>query len=224
MPGGQRPAPNLFTRFLIFFFYLIYGPLAWSYDLVAWVVSLGRWESWIRSTLPELPGLRILELGHGPGHLQLALHQKGLLAFGLDRSAQMGRLAHRRLSRKSLSPYLVRASADHMPFANRTFDQLVATFPSEYIFQSDTLNEARRLLDQNGRFIVVPVAWIRGNQSWDRAAAWLFRVTGQAAAWNSHFAYPLRHAGFTVEEKRVALSGSEVMLLIAQPSIDRSIN
>lgn len=217
MPGGQRQAPNLFTRFLIFFFYLIYEPLAWIYDLVAWVVSLGRWKSWIYCTLPMLPGPRVLEFGHGPGHLQVTLHQKGLGVFGIDRSAQMGRLAQRRLLKAGFAPNLVRATAEHLPFPRQAFNQLVATFPSEYIAQPGTLAEAHRAIASNGRMVVLPVAWIRGNRLWDRAAAWLFRTTGQAPDWNPQFTEPLHRAGFSVEEERTALPGSEVMLIIAKP-------
>jgi ubiquinone/menaquinone biosynthesis C-methylase UbiE len=213
--GGERPAPNLPTRFLIFFFYLIYEPLAWSYDLVAWVVSLGRWKSWIYSTLPHLPGPCILELGHGPGHLQVALSQAKRHVIGVDLSRQMGRIAYKRLSKFKNSVNLVRATAEFLPFPRYIFDQVVATFPSEYIVNSRSLAQIRRTLLPEGKMVVLPVAWIRGNRVWDRAAAWLFRATGQAAEWNTHFTDPLHGAGFSVAEKRVELPGSEVMLLIA---------
>ncbi|MCL5428446.1 MAG: methyltransferase domain-containing protein [Chloroflexi bacterium] len=216
MPGDQRPAPSLLTRFLIFFFYLLYQPLAWSYDLVAWLVSLGRWKTWVYTSLPELSGPRVLELGHGPGHLQQALHRQGIQVFGIDRSPQMARIAYRRISRGGAAPKLVRASAEHLPFTGHVFDQLVATFPSEYIVQPATLSEARRVLISGGKLVVLPVAWIRGNRLWERLAAWLFRVTGQAPDWDSLFSDPLRKAGFAVAEKRIELAGSEVMQVIAK--------
>ena len=54
------------------FFQLLYHPFAWAYDLVAGLVSLGRWKSWVLCGLPLLAG-RVLEIGFGPGHLQAAL-------------------------------------------------------------------------------------------------------------------------------------------------------
>ncbi len=216
MSGDLHTSPNLITRFLHFFFYLIYEPLAWTYDLVAWVVSLGRWKSWVFSTIPELPGPRVLELGHGPGHLQLALRKKQVQVFGVDRSAQMGRLANHRLASAQVIPNLVRATAEHLPFPLHAFDQLVATFPSEYIVQSETLKESRRVMIEKGKLVLLPVAWIRGSRVWDRAAAWLFRITGQAPNWDSRFSRPLREAGFSVEEKRINLLESEVMLIIGK--------
>ena len=212
----MRPAFNFPTRFLRFFFYLIYQPMAWSYDLVAWLVSLGQWKSLVFSTLPWLPGPRILELGHGPGHLQAALHQAGFIAFGLDESRQMGRLAGKRLAKAGINSHLARGFAQHLPYPVSSFDQVVSTFPSEYLFQDDTLGEAWRVLRPFGRLVVLPVAWIRSQRLLGRLAAWLFRVTGQAEAWNTVMGDQLRQAGFVVEEKRITLPQSEVVLLIAQ--------
>jgi ubiquinone/menaquinone biosynthesis C-methylase UbiE len=212
----MRPAQSLFTRFLRFFFYLIYQPLAWSYDLVAWVVSLGQWKSWIFSSLPLLPGPRVLELGHGPGHLQLALHQMGTHTFGLDQSRQMSLLAHRRLQRSGYQSNLSRGLAQNLPFPANSFDQVVSTFPPEYIVQQELLAAIKRVLRPSGSFIVLPVAWIRSPRLLGRLAAWLFRATGQAASWDMLFSDKFRIAGFVVEERRVTLPESEVVLLIAK--------
>ena len=61
-------------------------------------VSIGRWNDWIDCALPYVQGRRVLEIGHGPGHLQeiFASKHRGLVA-GLDESPQMGRLAKKRL-------------------------------------------------------------------------------------------------------------------------------
>ena len=61
---------GLMTRFLRFFFRHFYHEFAWTYDFVAAVVSIGRWNQWIDSALPFVQGRRVLEIGHGPGHLQ----------------------------------------------------------------------------------------------------------------------------------------------------------
>ena len=91
LPAGYRYlAASLNT-----FFHLLYHQFAWTYDWVAAIVSLGRWKDWISATLPYLDGPLVLEIGHGPGHLQVALQAKGIQAVGLDASAQMGRQADR---------------------------------------------------------------------------------------------------------------------------------
>lgn len=204
-------------RLLRAFFYLLYKPLAWTYDAVAWLVSLGRWQSWVATVLPELDGQRVLELGHGPGYLQVAMRNRGKVPVGIDLSRQMGRLAARRLQAASQPSLLVRADGRRLPFRAGAFENVVATFPTEYILESGTLGEARRALAAGGKLALLPVAWITGSSLPERLAAVLFRVTGQAGEWNSAFSDALRQAGFVVEEKRVRLPGSEVILLVCEP-------
>src|SRR5512143_2186632 len=87
----------LIRRLMRAVFYLLYHPFAFTYDLVAATVSLGRWKAWVFSILPYVEGTRLLELGHGPGHLQRILRDRGLASVGLDESAPMGNLARKRL-------------------------------------------------------------------------------------------------------------------------------
>ena len=85
------------SKFLSLFFDLLYHQFAWSYDLVSNIVSIGMWEEWIKSVLPDLVGPQILELGHGPGHIQKSLLQEGKQIVGLDLSPQMGRISEKRM-------------------------------------------------------------------------------------------------------------------------------
>jgi ubiquinone/menaquinone biosynthesis C-methylase UbiE len=80
-------------------YYLLYHQLAWTYDFVTSVVSLGRWSDWVQSALPYLNG-RVLEFGFGPGHLLPSLSENNLPAFGLDESRQMAHLARHLLLKK----------------------------------------------------------------------------------------------------------------------------
>ncbi|MFO3795989.1 MAG: class I SAM-dependent methyltransferase [Anaerolineales bacterium] len=148
------------------FFYLLYHPLAALYDLVAALVSFGKWRQWVLSVIPYVEGERLLELGHGPGHLQKALHERGYYAFGLDLSRQMGQLAKRKLGN---SHRLVRGKAQALPFPNEAFSCIVATFPSEYILERSTLEEARRVLKAEGKILVIPGIRFR-------ATGWLWKL------------------------------------------------
>lgn len=213
---------NPLARPLRIFFHLLYHPFARTYDLVAWVVSFGRWKDWVQSVVPFLEGTRILELGHGPGHLQRILLDLGLLPFGLDESPQMGRLAHLHLYKSGYTQTrLARGLAQALPFASGSFDALVSTFPSEYIFDPRTLLEARRTLKNGGRLIVLPVAWITGQNALDRSLSWLFRVTGQAPSdalevVEKRLAQPFKNAGFQVEIRRVEARSSLLLFVVAR--------
>ncbi len=210
---------KLFSFLLRIFFYLIYNPLAWTYDAVAATVSVGMWKGWVYSTLPFLPGPRILEIGHGPGHLLAALwkqNQPATQVFGLDLSRTMGRLAWSRLRRQGFTPNLVNGKGQSLPFASASLDQVVATFPTDYIYSQDTLQEIHRVLKPGGHFVVLPGAWITGQSLPDRLAAGLFQITGQAPKREEKVftPTPLIEAGFQIEVKQIQLTRSLVYIII----------
>ena len=216
-----------FARLLRLFFHLLYHPFAGTYDLVAWIVSLGRWGDWVGSVVPFIEGTRVLELGHGPGHLQRILLALGLLSFGLDESWQMGRLAKQRLFQNGYTQFkLARGVAKSLPFPNRVFDTVIATFPSEYIFDLRTLLETQRVLTNGGRLIVLPAAWITGQKLMERFAASFFRVTGQVPSDPIEVIYerlktPFAEAGFRVKIEQVEVKSSLALIVIAEKSVLR---
>lgn len=218
-----------------FVFYLLYHPFAFTYDVVAATVSLGRWKGWVLSVLPFIEGDRILEIGHGPGHLQRALLSRGPIAVGIDESAPMGRLAKRNLRRVLNSEHhsatatpqsayaqinLTRAVAQQLPFSNDSFDTVVATFPSEYIFASETLTEVNRVLAPNGRFIILPGAILIGRGLLDRMMALLFHITGQTAPdvaemLRERSKKPFAEADFHVQNHELSIKSSLVFIIVA---------
>ena len=206
---------------LRFFFRLLYHPFAFTYDLVAATVSFGRWKDWIMEVLPFIEGTRILEIGHGPGHLQRVLLSRNLVAFGLDESAPMGNLASARLRKSGHKDInLVRGLSQNLPFPGERFDTIVSTFPSEYIFNPHTLAEAKRCLLNGGRLVVLPVAWHTGKRIMERYAAWLFRVTGESPQLEDAFfekiITPFEKAGFQVEIENVEVKSSLLLIVIAK--------
>lgn len=160
-------------KFYLFLSRLLYHEFAWAYDLVAAFVSAGQWKSWVLSIAPDLSG-RVLELGHGPGHLQADLLARGVSAVGVDLSRQMSRQAARRL--RSLNPCLIRADARHLPLPNASFDVVAATFPSNYIFDPSTLAEISRVLAPSGRLIVLISAIIAPRNFSEWLSRWIFRL------------------------------------------------
>lgn len=211
------------TRFCLkFFFNLLYHQFAWTYDWVAAIVSLGRWTSWVVCPIPFLDGSKVLELGCGPGHLQLALSRRIIFPCGLDSSKQMVHLAAHRLSSNSQPVNIIHGQSQNIPFSNGSFDKLVATFPNEYIFERETLSHAWRVLKDHGELIILPGAWITGESFWDRFAAWVFRVTGQVPV--SDFTqdddryFPmtrLHELGFQTSKEIIELQSSKVILIHA---------
>ena len=212
------------TALLKIFFDLLYHQMAWTYDWVAAIVSVGLWKDWVLSVVDDMTGSHVgeltLELGHGPGHLQFALAEKNLKVAGLDKSIQMSQQASKRLIRQGRIPSIANGLGQQMPFRDGAFHQLVATFPSEYIFELGTLTEIYRVLKPEGKLVMLPVAWIIGQKPIERAAAWLFRVTGQSPkvqdSLEARLLKPIRTVGFQVQVQRRSFKSSSLIVLIAQ--------
>lgn len=213
---------KLLRAALRFFFHHLYHGLSWAYDLVAWVVSLGRWQDWGRASLPHLTGTRVLELGFGPGHLQRALTEAGFQAIGLDESRQMCRRAAALLRQNGFSPSLACGYAQTIPFAADSFDSVVATFPSEYIFVPETLLEAWRVLKDGGRLVLALSALPGGASLPARATAWLFRVTGQGGDLTEEIERKVKAffaaSKFRVSVIQVEIRQSTVLLVVGEKS------
>ena len=50
---------------------------------------------------------------------------------------------------------VLQGSAQYIPFPDAAFDTVVSTFPSEYIYDPDTISEVERVLRPGGRLIVI---------------------------------------------------------------------
>jgi ubiquinone/menaquinone biosynthesis C-methylase UbiE len=226
---------RLMKTLLRYFFRLLYHQFAFTYDLVAATVSFNRWKNWVMSVIPFIEGNRVLEIGHGPGHLQRILRSRGLVAIGIDESAQMGRLAKRNLrggvfarssaavSSKGSSIHhnaytqtnLTRGLAQALPFSDEAFDTIVATFPTQYITDPVTLAEIKRCLVNGGRLVVLPVA-LPKNPFLD----WLFRVTHQSPVEaldivKANLKQPFVAAGFMTELKTIDEQSGILLVIFA---------
>lgn len=204
-------------------FNLLYHQMAWSYDAVSWLASLGQWRAWQAAALPYVRGSRVLELAHGPGHMLRALIRAGYTVTGLDLSAQMGRMARRRLARAGCRAALVRGRGEALPFADNSFDTVYSSFPTPFILAGETLQSVWRVLAPGGRLVVVPQAHLTGKEAASRFVNWLYWITGQrrdkpseresspAGAWVAL----LERQGFRLEVVPVALARSEVLVVVA---------
>lgn len=216
----QPASLEIIQKFLKIFFNLLYNQFAWTYDLVAWLVSIGQWKQWVYSVLPYLSGGRALELGHGPGHLQLRASDRGCETYGLDLSPNMGKICRKRLLSGGFVPRLTTASGIHLPFEDHSFTTVVATFPAEYLILPETLAQIYRVLEPGGTFVLLPLAWITGKGLFHRASAWLFNITGQSVApGNPILQEGLKRfeaAGFQVEMKTSELPHSKVLIVLSK--------
>jgi SAM-dependent methyltransferase len=169
---------RIITFFMKHFFDLLYHRMAFLYDLVADLVSLGRWKDWVYTVIPDLQDEPIVEIGHGPGHLQHRMLMNGHSIIGLDESRQMSALAKKRLI--GLPNKLIRADARRLPFASASISTITATFPSEYILQHETMAELSRTLSPTGKIVILFAAWPGGSSLPEKTVRLIFRLTGES--------------------------------------------
>lgn len=210
---------RLLSPFIEKFFDLLYNQFAWGYDLVAWIVSIGNWNTWVKSITEELNGSQTLELGFGTGHLQKALLNEGKQIFGLDRSIHMGKISRTRLRELKLSPNLINGTVQNMPLPNNSIDQIVATFPSEYIADPVTIREVDRVLKPEGQVVILYAANFTKNKSIHQLITWLYTITGQAGEQYDHIQRTIlenfKAIGYNLMMKEKSLANSEIHYFIA---------
>jgi ubiquinone/menaquinone biosynthesis C-methylase UbiE len=217
MPDFEPPFRlRLLSRLLRTAYHLLYYPLAPTYDLVAWLVSLGEWADWRRSVIPFLIPGSILEIAHGTGTLTLEMAARGHRVAAFDLSPAMTRIANRKrrtaAGKGSAVPDLIRANVFHIPLANNSFPNAVSTFPAEFIFSPTAMQETYRVLRPGGRWIILPTAY----------GIWLERVVHSAAQTTAAPALdPILRSrmvacGFHVRVEEVRRNRSIVIIWIAE--------
>jgi ubiquinone/menaquinone biosynthesis C-methylase UbiE len=202
-----------------------YREFSWTYDGVAWLVSRGLWYHWAAAALPFLRG-RVLELGCGTGYMQRALAQQHPApALGLDISPQMLAHTRRRMRRAGTVPRLLRGVAQALPLASGSVQSVLATFPTSYILHPTTLAEIRRVLDNEGRLVVVDAASFARQGSYERLVNLAYRlvflrdITHRNSAADTEHPYTatFERAGFAVQAHPQQVGSSSVLVFVATP-------
>ena len=141
----------------------LFAPLGPTYDRYARLLSLGqdpRWRRFLVSRIDAGPGDRVLDVATGTGAVALELiRQKGCDVVGLDQSAGMLAVARERLP----AVELVEASAERLPFPDRSFDALTVTYLLRYVEDpAATLAELARVVRPRGTIASLEFAVPRG--------------------------------------------------------------
>lgn len=205
-------------RLVRFGFRLLYNEMAWSYDSVSWVVSLGLWKRWTLTSLDYLPDhtQRVVELAHGTGTVQMALCERGIGHVGVDLSPYMGRIAARKLGKAGCPAPLTRGNAFRLPLKANSADAVVTTFPTPFFLEEVALAEVRRVLRDEGRYIVVPAATLDLTGVAPRFLEFLYRITGQREDMLQPFTERLAAQGFRVETHTQRVKQSKVWVMVAE--------
>lgn len=205
-------------------FYLLYHQLACTYELVAWMVSFGQWAAWRRLALLKMRPGPTLELAYGTGVFFLDMLAAGHRPVGLDISPYMAQQAGRRLRRQNYALPLCLAEAQAIPFPSGYFVNVVATFPTDYMLQPDTLAEIGRVLRNSasipdgqagGQLIIVAEGQLRGPWPLRPLINWLYSITNQRSIPPEQPLKLLAAHNFDAFWEMVEHNGARARLLIA---------
>ena len=127
------------------------------YSFASIVPFAGQWRVWQRLVLSRLQGHDVLELGCGLGDLLADIIEQGYNCRAIDQSSEMVDAARSTLQKRRLGEptWVIQGQTQCLPFTDASFDTVVSTFPSEYIYDPNTLSEVERVLSPGGRLIVI---------------------------------------------------------------------
>ena len=119
-------------------------------------------------SLGDLNGRRLLELGSGQGHGAWHLAQRGADVVGLDLSDRRCAVAAGRVPDADGRARFCAGSAEHLPFADGSFDRIFARDVLMYADPANIARECERVLAPGGRAVFVesmagpwPLRWFR---------------------------------------------------------------
>ncbi len=172
MNKPQRSAGQ--ERWLHFFNTVFYNAMAPIYNGLD-VGTMGAWWRLVRRALDYVPeGGRVLEVGFGPGRLQVELAQRTKQCHGLDLATGMCRFTQRRLQQAGLTAQIVRGSVFELPYPTASFDSLVSTFAFSGLPNGDVaMKEMARVLLPGGRLVLVDIGLPSRGQ---RLGIWLAKL------------------------------------------------
>ena len=167
----------------------LFDPIARDYERWATVLSLGqdpRWRAEMVARLGLREGARVLDVAAGTGAIARLVAERGCEVVMLDQSAEMLRHA------RSRGLPAVRASAERLPFPDRSFDALTFSYLLRYV--ADPLAcmcELARVLRPGAPIGMVEFGRPRG--AW--GAAWLLYTRAMLPAAGTLIAPGWRHVG-----------------------------
>jgi SAM-dependent methyltransferase len=198
------------------------------YWLASTIPFAGQWRVWQQLALPRLRGQTILEVGCGTGDLLADMAAAAYHCTGLDRSPQMVAATRATLRRRHQQADVCLAPAQQLPFAAATFDTVVSSFPSDYIFDSGVLCEIARVLRPGGRLIVIEGAYLLPATLWQRFLIGLHILVygwtalhgpAQAEAVRPGRRIPLEAAGLVRHSERVSTPRWVAFLTIGEKPV-----
>ena len=92
---------------------------------------------------------------------------------------------------------------------------MIATFPTDFILSPQTLDAIVRVLQPDGRLVIVVMGYLRGLGLLRWFVEWLYLVTGQREIPGPGPLEQLGAAGFDARWEEATVEGATALLLVA---------
>lgn len=165
-------------------------------------------ERLVLELLGPVDRLDVLDVGCGDGALAATLSHNGARVTGLDSDPRMLEAAHARAKAESFDLTLVAGRAEALPFADGTFDCVVAVTVLCLIPQADkAIAEMARVLRPGGRLVIGELGKWNFWAAFRRIRGWLGTPTWSAARFRTagELRRLLESRGLTVCDTRGAI-------------------
>jgi demethylmenaquinone methyltransferase/2-methoxy-6-polyprenyl-1,4-benzoquinol methylase len=142
-----------------------FADVAWRYDLMNHLMSLGRDRRWRRiaaEAVSPLPGGNVLDVGVGTGDMALALLRRwpGSTVVGVDQTAEMMHLGQRKPDAGQIG--WTQGDGLRLPFPDAYFDGVVSAFLLRNVPDVPAaLAEQCRVVRPGGRVVCLEMTWPR---------------------------------------------------------------
>ena len=122
-----------------------------SYDRLVKLATLGQDLNWKKKLVESVPnGSLVLEMACGTGILTSLLKQNNNKVYGIDLTFEYLSA----LSEKKIEIDSINGTAEFLPFQNRYFDCIVASYLPKYVDLNILVSECQRVLKQEGLLIL----------------------------------------------------------------------
>lgn len=125
------------------------------YDPMLWLLRADASKRPLIEQAQIKPGMRVLDIGCGTGSLAVLIMRMNPDAdvVGIDPDPAALAVAERKAKRRRLAIKFDRGFADHMPYADASFDRVFSSFMFHHLEANEkmgTLAEIRRVLKRGG--------------------------------------------------------------------------
>ena len=122
-----------------------------SYDRLVRLATLGQDMKWKKKLVESVPnGLLVLEMACGPGILTSLLKQNNNIVYGIDLTFEyLGVLCEKRIEID-----FINGTAEFLPFQDRFFDCIIASYLPKYVNLNVLVSECQRVLKPEGLLIL----------------------------------------------------------------------